>query len=502
MRSAPPPPQRAIPTGPVAPHAVGIGSTLALAGIMLTGFSLAGSTPGAVARFAALGVGASIAITLIADLRLGLRNVIRADVMALLALYFLTLFEFLFPQPDFNTLTSTPLAVKGVNACLFGFAGLIAGRHLATVRKHPFGELFTREVAGGWMLLIFWGALLVGMLHMLLAVDFNVVAMIEFWIEPRFSQPWARGKFGGWKDLLFELGLLLYLVPPVAGIILARRAAYSKTALAGVVLGLLFVLFWAFSSGTRNVFASYLVTLLIGYAFAAGIERKKEIVVVGSVCVALLFVSTVLMLKFRTIGLRSYFAGEEEIPQTDFSSVFVDYNLCAICNLVGVFPQRYPYLGWEIPYLALIRPIPRAIWKDKPEGLSVSIEEALGAEGLTIAASFVGEAYMSGGFFAIVLTGAIFGALTAWWSKLATDRISQLGILVYASGFFAAVISMRSIFVFSTAILPTIAAIVAGSWIVKQARERLRAVRVRASDIPEPPRPPRPGRPANPAKLR
>ena len=100
----------------------------------------------------------------------------------------------------------------------------------------------------------------------------------------------------------------------------------------------------------------------------------------------------------------------------------------------------------------------------------MTIEEALGVEGLTIAASFVGEAYMSGGFIAVFLAGLFFGAITSWWDYLSSDRNSQLGILVYSSGFFAAVISMRSLFVFSTAILPTVAAVVAGSVVVHLAR--------------------------------
>jgi hypothetical protein len=292
--------------------------------------------------------------------------------------------------------------------------------------------------------------------------------MLEYFMAPRFAQPWARGKLGDWKALFYELGMLLYLVPPVAGIIMARRRSYSSFSLLLVGAGLLFTLFYAFAGGTRNVFASYLVTFLIGYAFAAGLEKKRELLIVSTATAVLLLASAYAMLHFRTDGLANYLRNEVEIPPvaTARESLYIDYNLYAICNLISVFPQQYPYLGFEIPYQALIRPIPRVLWKGKPEGLSVSIEEALGVEGLTIATSFVGEAYMSGGIIAVLLTGLFFGAITSWWDFLAAERNSQLGILVYASGFFAAVISMRSLFVFSTAILPTIAAIVVGSWIV------------------------------------
>src|SRR5687768_626809 len=75
-----------------------VGTLLALFGIMITAFTMEGAQPSSLARFAAIGVAISLGISVLADLRHGVRNVIRADVMALAAFYFLTLFEFLFPQ--------------------------------------------------------------------------------------------------------------------------------------------------------------------------------------------------------------------------------------------------------------------------------------------------------------------------------------------------------------------------------------------------------------------
>lgn len=462
-------------SAPERTHADPSGSFFALLGLALTAVLLHGKLPSDVAQVGAIGAAISLGITLVFDAQRGVRNLVRADVMALLALYFLTLFEFLFPQSAFNSLTNVPTAKQGVIACLLGFGGLIIGRHaLGKPQRHPFPHLFTHEVGNGWMLLIFWGAFFLGFFHMLLAVNFNVVQMVEYFVAPRFSQPWSRAKFGDWKALLHELGMVLYLVPPVAGIIIARRRTYSRLSLVLVGSGLLFTLFYAFSGGTRNVFAAYLLTFLIGYAFATGLDKKRELLTLTLAIATLLIVSTFAMLHFRDAGLASYMKRDNSIPEhSSNASLYIDYNLYAICNLITVFPARHPYLGWEVPYHALIRPIPRAIWSGKPEGLSMTIEEALGVEGLTIAASFVGEAYMSGGLIAVFLTALFFGAITSWWDYLSSDRNSQLGILVYASGFFAAVISMRSLFVFSTAILPTVAAVIAGSFIVHLARTAL-----------------------------
>ena len=121
-------------------------------------------------------------------------------------------------------------------------------------------------------------------------------------------------------------------------------------------------------------------------------------------------------------------------------------------------------LGMEIPYLAAVRPIPRAIWKGKPEGLSVSVEEdVFQLKGLTISSTFIGEGYMSGGLAGVTLYGLALGVLAGMWSRMASPRNGELGILIYASGFFAVVITMRSIMTLTTALLTPAGGIVAGT---------------------------------------
>jgi len=105
-----------------------------------------------------------------------------------------------------------------------------------------------------------------------------------------------------------------------------------------------------------------------------------------------------------------------------------------------------------------------------------------------VAASFVGEAYVAGGIPVVILTGMFFGMFTAWWSRLASAKNSSLGILIYATGFFAAAISMRSLFAFTTALLPTLAAIFGARALVKHLHARtLRWLRMRPHLAQRPP---------------
>ncbi len=446
-----------------------------LIGLVITAFAVSsGGTnqrPSGMASIAAIGTILSLGIGFAFDVRRGLNNLIRADVLALLAFYFLTLFEFLFPQTKFDGMAAYENVAKAINLVLVGFGGLLIGRHFIHPKRPPLQRLLTHEIPPGILLLIFWGSLCIGYLHQWAspAVAFDPVKWMDYTLRPRFDQPWGRGRFGDFSAMLYELNMVINLVPPLAGIILARRQRFGFIALTLVTCGYLLALFVAFAGATRSVLASFLITFIIGFAFAAPKGRKKELIALSGIAAALMMFGTVAMLHIRSQGLKKFLSGEVAYSITRADTLYVDYNLCNIANLTSVFPSRMPYLGLEVPYLALIRPIPRALWKGKPEGLSHSIEHALGdySGKITLSASFAGEAYMAGGFFGVLLCGMFFGAINGWWSHLMGPRNSELGILIYSSGFFAAVISMRSLFTYTTALLPTFAAIIGTGYLVR-----------------------------------
>jgi hypothetical protein len=452
----------------------GTGTILAIFGLALTGVFLRGDTPFDVARFAAYGSGLSILTSIAWDLRCGLQNLVRADVLAIVALYFLTLCEFLVPQPEFNTLADLETTRSAVIACLLGMGGLFVGRHIFVGGHRSLADLLARPVPTKWMLVIFVVCLFLGHLQMLIAVDFDISEMINAMMGPRFSQPWGRGRLGDWRALLFELSMLLYLIPSIAGVVFARRHLFSKLQILFVAAGFAFELFYSFSSGTRNLFISFVVAFLVGYAFALQRGRRTEMLIVVTASVAMSLIATVWMLNFRQVGLKAWLEGVRIQSDVHEKLLHVDMNLFVIGELVRVFPREHDYLGWEVPYLALIRPIPRAIWPDKPTGMTATLESAAGAEeeSWTVAASFVGEAYVAGGMAIVLLTGILFGFVCTWWSQLASPKNSEVGVLIYASGFVAVAISMRSLFVFTTALIPTIVATVGGRWLVNRMKAR------------------------------
>lgn len=453
----------------------------AIVGLILTAFAMVSGTdarPSQLAGSAAIGVLCTLIGSFAFEARGGIKNLVRADLLGIVALYYLTLYEFLFPQPYFDVnmrdIKATYLALWAV---LVGFAGLFIGRHLLPRGRQPFERIMTGPIHPGWLVGIFWASFFLGFLHMLMAVNFDIAKMIDYMTRVRFDRPWARGKFGDWKALLNELSLLLYLIPPITGLMLARRHRYSMLSILPALLGFAWVLFYGFTDGTRTVFGAYLVTFMIAFTFGSNPAKRHEILMVCTACAAAMALSTEAMLEMRSIGFKRWWGGEKSLMVNRYnSSVFVDDNLLSISRITQYFPTRNHgrYLGLEIPYLAIVRPIPRAIWPGKPKGMSTTIEQALGATQMTVAATFVGEAYMSGGLFAVALEALALGLMAAWWNRFASSKNSELGILVYASGFFAVTITMRSTFALTTALLPCLAGIVFGKFILPRVRERLR----------------------------
>ena len=452
-----------------------------IVGFIITAFFISSGTaklPSEMAHLAAVGVGLTLLASFAFELRSGLKNVVRADLVGILAFYYLTLYEFLFRQPyfdkDMRFLSLTELALYAV---ITGIAGIMIGRHLAPRGKQPFQAIMTREVPANWIITLFWASFFLGIFHMLLAEGFNISKMFVDMMKPRFNQPWGRGKFGDWKALLNELALLLYFIPPLMGLMLARRERYSAVNFVSAFVGFAFVLFYGFVSGTRSLFGAYLVTFMIAFAFACPAQKRKQTVLIFTICAAAMALSTKAMLEMRSVGFTNWWDGKyKTYVNRQTQSVFVDDNLLAITKIVGFFPEQNggKYLGFEIPYLAIIRPIPRAIWPGKPAGLSVNLEQSLfQLKGLTISCTFVGEGYMSGGMIAVLIQGVVLGMMAGWWSRLASAQNSELGILIYSSGFFAVVITMRSTFALTTALLTPAAGILAGHFLLKGARKVL-----------------------------
>jgi oligosaccharide repeat unit polymerase len=393
-----------------------------------------------------------LAVALGLEARNGFRSLLRTDVLMLVVLYGLTLLEFVFPQDTLLHIVTPEGALAGAQAVLWGFAGIAVGRHLVPPKQIGDLALGGRQLSARTLLAVFLISFALGYLHIFVAVNFDIPEALRQMMLPRFSQDWSRGRLGDWTSLLTELGLLIYLVPPVAGAIFARAEEHRLISKALVFLVLALTFFYGFSGGTRSTFLTYLLTFVTSFLLFKRNLGARQIIAYCAISVVLTGIAVYFMLEFRSVGLANY-----SIAESQAETLFVDNNMVTISRLTEVFPDRAGFLGLEIPYNALIRPIPRALWPDKPEGLSVGIEDALGAEGLTVSATFVGESYMADGLVGVLITAILLGVLAGWWNRMGYEVDSDFKLLLYVSGFFAAALAMRSILQVVPAVLPTVA---------------------------------------------
>lgn len=421
-------------------------------GLVATWLALPSDDPESLFRTAAIGVGIALVLSTAVEAAQGIRALIRTDNLMLWVLYGLTFLEFLFPQPDVNGAVGIEAATRGTAAALLGFFGMAVGRHLVPAHAASGAQI---DLKPNHLFGLFLVAFFVGYLHMFLAVKFNPVELIEQMMAPRFSQPWGRGKYGNLYSLLYELSLLIYLLPPVAGMIFAQASRFSATQKLIVLIVLALTFFYAFSSGTRNILGTYVISMFGAYVLSKPDLKLKQALMIGVPIAGLLLFASTLMLEFRSAGGLSALTLDER----HYDTLYIDHNIVNLSNLTNVFPDAVSYLGLEIPYQTIIKPIPRALWPGKPEGLSTSIEAALGVnDGVTtMSCTFVGEAYMALGLIGVLIAGLAFGAAAGWWNRIGRQSSSAFSQILYASGFLAAAMGMRSLLSMVPFMLPTVA---------------------------------------------
>jgi oligosaccharide repeat unit polymerase len=448
----------------VIPRSPAVSTLIIIVGLTLTWLALPSTDSESIFDVAAIGVGVALLIATIVEASAGVRALIRTDNLMLWVFYGLTLLEFLFPQPDVNSSVGVDAATRGTGIVLLAFFGLVVGRHLVSTPANPVAPV---DFQPGHLFGLFVFAFVVGYLHILIAVNFDPIEMITQMARPRFTQPWGRGKLGDISALLYELSLLIYLLPPIAGFMFARAKQFSTVQKLFVIMVLGLTFFYAFASGTRNVLGTYVIAMFGAYVLSKPDLKLKRLLIVGIPLAALLLFVSTLMLELRSAGGIGSLASEER----HYSTLYIDHNMVNISNLTNVFPDVVDYLGWEIPIHSMTKPIPRALWPGKPEGLSMSIEASLGSfDGVTtLACTFAGEAYMAFGLTGVLLAGLLFGAAAGRWNQVGQDRDSSFSQILYASGFLCAAMSMRSLLVMVPYVLPTLAMWVIGKYCLPKA---------------------------------
>jgi len=115
--------------------------------------------------------------------------------------------------------------------------------------------------------------------------------------------------------------------------------------------------------------------------------------------------------------------------------------------------------------------VPRALWPDKPVEWTNSVENVLATGGgYTLALSYVGEAYLIAGWPSLIIVSLLLGIGAGAWNRVGQEARTNLDLIYYASGFFAATLGMRSIQFITIAMVPTVALYVFGQFLKRRKR--------------------------------
>ncbi len=422
-----------------------------------------------------------------------LKNLVRVDNISLFALYFLTFFEFFFPQGFFDSLVTGTQTAAGTHLVLLGMGSIAIGRHL--VLRRPAGK-FVTSVPSMTEKELFWLAVLcfvTGHLHMWMAVSFNPFEWLREMMGARFSQSWQRSQLGGFSALLTELYWLTCLIPAIAAILWVRRKRVPAWMLISMGGMLALVMFSGFSLGARYQFAFYLLSFGGGFVLSLPRLRFSKVLVMGLPLSVLFLAATFLVVNFRNLGIKRVvdFVAESKGDKFDEPTVaydikmwmegdqfkfIIDRNMYPISVFPDFFPDKHPFLEEEMLLQILVRPVPRALWPGKPEGLSVSVEGMLGIEGATVASTFVGESFMAYGVMGVIGCGLLLGIALGMWNRIPVNTSNATLILMYTSGFVWAPLAVRSVIWISIGFLPCVGLFLYAWYLIPVLRGRSRTM--------------------------
>lgn len=469
-------------TGAILPpssrKATGLATVVLVIGCLIAGVSMPEAFDEvAVFRHCAIVLLISLALSLTIQAAGNPRRLIRADVVALFTLYFLTFAEFL--SPNLRVLFSgyTGMAHQACWMVLATFMAIAIGRLVPLpVGRKPWG-MPSISLAGFFAIAV--ACFFLGFLWPLISVNFNLVTLVDAALGPRFSQPWERGRIGGWASFLTELDLLHYAYAALLGVMLGGRAKIPMPMLVALGAMAAFMLFMDFAGGTRYVLVVKVGLVISGYVASNSRVSSAKFWTAALLGMGLIWFASGAMLRLRSQGVENF---NSVNPIADSAGDFlIDNNMFTIARAAAAFPERYAYPGSDIVVATLTKWVPRALWPGKPEDWGTSLEDAFGLDGsYTLAVTVTGEAYLINGWLSLIVVSLLIGMFCGVWNRLGEMARTNLDLVLFVSIFFPLAISMRSLQFVSVALLPTLALYLFGKFLASQGRTRL-AGRRRAS---------------------
>jgi len=290
---------------------------------------------------------------------------------------------------------------------------------------------------------------LLGMLNYLYFSNFDIPLMFSYLGGNRWSAPWSRGQLGGWSSFIDQMPYFGYVLPSLTALLITRRGLLKAETLFAVACSIVMLLFLSSIGGRRIIGVTVGAGLLVWLQANPGLKLKNIIIVLVS-AVALAFVSQ-FMLNIRSTGIEGF-----RDKGSQYESFHVDDNFLRLAQVIDIVPSAHPYIGISQITFALIRPVPRVFWPNKPIDPGFDLAAATRQKGVSLSTTIIGEWYLAYGWIAVIFGGWFHGRLAK-----AANAIREIGHtannpIIYALAvmiLFAGMRSMLDLIVMSYALV-------------------------------------------------
>jgi hypothetical protein len=298
------------------------------------------------------------------------------------------------------------------------------------------------------LFLTIWILFLLGMFYFAFSCGFDPSVMIDGLSKNRFAAPWSRGSIGDWGSFIEHMQYFGYVLPSLTVVLANRKGWIQPRVIISAALSLIMVMFLGQGGGRRVVGVILGAAVLNWVLLQRRLSLKLVIgLAVGAVTVLMLMHE---MLEYRSSGFGAALSGKA--PDQEFSYLHVDDNFLRLSQITMFFPDVQPYVGLQPITFALIKPVPRVFWPNKPIDVGYDLSKMAGVKGASLSQSIVGELYSVSGLLSVFLGGLFLGRLAGMWNKVlvlpggtAKAVVWGLGIMIL----FAGIRSMQDLVIMS-----------------------------------------------------
>jgi oligosaccharide repeat unit polymerase len=276
-----------------------------------------------------------------------------------------------------------------------------------------------------------------GMFNFAYSVDFDIPAMFSYLGASRWAAPWSRGQLGGWNAFIDQMPYFGYVLPSLTALLIAKQGLVRPTSFIAIACSVIMLLFLAQGGGRRLIGVTGGAALLVWVQAHPGM-RFKNLIIVGVGAISLAWASQ-FILNIRSAGLEAFLQRGSE-----YDYLHVDDNFLRLAQVIDMVPAERPYVGSGMVLYAVVRPIPRVFWPNKPIDSGFDLSTEVGLKGVSLSMSIIGEWYISWGWPAIIIGGWLHGRLAKAANTLRDQGIANRNPIVYGLAVMVLVAGMRS----------------------------------------------------------